>query len=90
MTVSNAIGTAMETKYIDFEPRTAAIAKTHVFAASSEVVFSWKFRSLTAPRVTALDGKQVLGLCIEIACVKSAPKLFAERTGGTVSFILTR
>ncbi|KAJ3057254.1 WD repeat-containing protein 35 [Rhizophlyctis rosea] len=55
LTVSNAIGTAIETKYVDFEPRTAVIAKTHVFATSPEVVFSWQFRTLTSSKVAALD-----------------------------------
>ncbi|KAJ3204127.1 WD repeat-containing protein 35, partial [Entophlyctis luteolus] len=44
LTVSNAIGTAIETRQIQFAPITARITKTHVIAASADTVFCWQFR----------------------------------------------
>ncbi|KAJ3413661.1 WD repeat-containing protein 35 [Chytridiales sp. JEL 0842] len=44
MTVSNAIGTALETRYIEFAPSTAIITKNYVIAASSDIVVFWQFK----------------------------------------------
>ncbi|KAJ3300442.1 WD repeat-containing protein 35 [Borealophlyctis nickersoniae] len=55
LTVANAIGTAVETKYIDFEPKTAVITKTHVFAASSDIVLHWQFKMTGSTKLIALD-----------------------------------
>ncbi|KAJ3015471.1 WD repeat-containing protein 35 [Thoreauomyces humboldtii] len=55
LTVANAIGTAQETKYIDFEPKFAAMTKTHVFVASADLVLHWQFKLVGTGKLTALD-----------------------------------
>ncbi|KAJ3069811.1 WD repeat-containing protein 35 [Podochytrium sp. JEL0797] len=44
LTVVNAIGTAIETRNVQFAPKTVRITKTHVIAASTDTVFCWQFR----------------------------------------------
>ncbi|KAI9362064.1 hypothetical protein DFJ73DRAFT_11110 [Zopfochytrium polystomum] len=44
LTVVNAIGTTVESKAIDFAPRLVRMNKTHVVAASADIVFTWHFR----------------------------------------------
>ncbi|KAI8474040.1 MAG: intraflagellar transport protein [Monoraphidium minutum] len=41
----NAIGSPVDSRYIDHEPKHLCITDTHVIAASDEVVFTWQFRS---------------------------------------------
>lgn len=54
LTVSNAIGTSIDTKTIDFTPHMIKMTKTHVIVASTDIVFTWQFRSVTK-RAGALD-----------------------------------
>ncbi|KAI9193226.1 uncharacterized protein BJ171DRAFT_588781 [Polychytrium aggregatum] len=56
ISVVNSIGTSIESKQIDFEPRFAAINKTHVFVASSDIVMYWQFRSsVLGSKLSAID-----------------------------------
>ncbi|KAJ3153524.1 WD repeat-containing protein 35 [Geranomyces variabilis] len=55
LTVANAIGTAQETKFIDFEPKFAAMTKTHVFVASTDIVLHWQFKLVGTGKLTAVD-----------------------------------
>ncbi|TPX70337.1 hypothetical protein SpCBS45565_g01735 [Spizellomyces sp. 'palustris'] len=59
LTVVNAIGTPQESKYIEFEPKFAAITKHHVFVASSDIVLHWHFKVAASTRLTALDGRSL-------------------------------
>ncbi|KAJ3332051.1 WD repeat-containing protein 35 [Blyttiomyces sp. JEL0837] len=54
LTVSNAIGTAIETKYIEFMPKTAKITRTHVVAATTDIIICWQYRS-TSKKTAAFD-----------------------------------
>ncbi|KAJ3193848.1 WD repeat-containing protein 35 [Irineochytrium annulatum] len=54
LTISNAIGTAMETKYIDFAPKYALITKQYVFVASADLVMCWQFK-LTPKKYNTFD-----------------------------------
>ncbi|KAJ3110872.1 WD repeat-containing protein 35 [Phlyctochytrium bullatum] len=47
LTISNAIGTAIETKYIDFAPKFAVLTKQFAIVASGEIVLCWQFKALT-------------------------------------------
>ncbi|EDV23603.1 uncharacterized protein TRIADDRAFT_50569 [Trichoplax adhaerens] len=51
--LSNAIGTPLETKYIDIKPEYAAITDTHIIVASKEAFYSWQFK--TPKKLTSLD-----------------------------------
>ena len=53
--VFNAIGTTLETKYIDLDPKYSAITKSHVYVASSDIVFYWQYRSLSTSKNSALE-----------------------------------
>ncbi|TPX61518.1 hypothetical protein PhCBS80983_g01035 [Powellomyces hirtus] len=55
LTVANAIGTAQETKFVDFEPKFATMTKTHVFVASTDIVLHWQFKIIGTGKLTALD-----------------------------------
>ncbi|KAI8923680.1 hypothetical protein BC831DRAFT_436905 [Entophlyctis helioformis] len=55
LTVYNAIGTPLETKYIEFEPKFAAITKTNVFVASTDILLHWQFKVLATTKMSALD-----------------------------------
>ncbi|KAI9321165.1 hypothetical protein BDR26DRAFT_943956 [Obelidium mucronatum] len=44
LTVANSIGTAIETRHIPFAPKIVRITKTHVVAASAEIILCWQFR----------------------------------------------
>ncbi|KAJ3028245.1 UNVERIFIED_CONTAM: WD repeat-containing protein 35 [Siphonaria sp. JEL0065] len=44
LTVANSIGTAIETRHIQFAPKIARITKTHIVVASADTVFCWQFR----------------------------------------------
>nr|KAJ3420687.1 WD repeat-containing protein 35 [Polyrhizophydium stewartii] len=55
LTVYNAIGTPLETKYIEFEPKFASVSRTNVFVASSDLLLHWQFKSLANTKMSALD-----------------------------------
>ncbi|KAI8852268.1 hypothetical protein BC829DRAFT_440972 [Chytridium lagenaria] len=54
LTISNAIGTAIETKYIDFAPKYAVLTKQFAIVASGEIVLCWQFKAL-AKKYNILD-----------------------------------
>ncbi len=41
----NAIGSPVDSKYIEVEPKYLAITNYHVIAANDEVVYVWQFRT---------------------------------------------
>eukprot|EP00756_Hemistasia_phaeocysticola_P065639 Hpha_TRINITY_DN8695_c0_g1::TRINITY_DN8695_c0_g1_i1::g.168905::m.168905/K19674/WDR35, IFT121; WD repeat-containing protein 35 len=43
----NAIGSPVDSKYLDFEPVTVSMTKTHVVTASDDMVHVWQFRAVT-------------------------------------------
>ena len=53
LVLCNAIGTPLDTKYIDIEPLFVTMSKTFVFAASQQAFISWQYRS--PKKLTALD-----------------------------------
>ena len=52
LTLCNAIGTPIDSKYIDIEPVYLAMTPTHVVAASNECCFVWHYK-----QSRALDSK---------------------------------
>jgi WD repeat-containing protein 35 len=50
----NALGTPLESKYINMEPRFVAISHTHVVAASSSAIFVWHYRTASRLAVSEL------------------------------------
>jgi len=55
----NAIGSPVDTKYIDFEPQLACMSATHVVVASDSVVFVWNYRSAPDAGPHALAGRRL-------------------------------
>ncbi|KAJ3392142.1 WD repeat-containing protein 35 [Lobulomyces angularis] len=54
--IYNAIGTSVESKEIDFEPKSVSINKSHVFISSNEIVVDWQFKILgvnNTPQINA-------------------------------------
>ncbi|KAJ9468906.1 Intraflagellar transport protein 122-like protein [Diplonema papillatum] len=43
----NAIGSPIDSKYVDFEPISVAMTNTHVVVTSEDVVYIWQYRSVT-------------------------------------------
>ncbi|GBG63808.1 hypothetical protein CBR_g39592 [Chara braunii] len=41
----NAIGSPIDSKYLDIEPIHLAISETHVFAASEDIVYTWQYNT---------------------------------------------
>ena len=41
----NAIGSPVDSKYIEVEPKYLTITQQHVIAASDDVVYVWQFRT---------------------------------------------
>ncbi len=68
LTVTNGIGTSVETKKVDFEPLDVCMNKTLVFAANKSIVFCWNFRSENthggggSAKFSAIDGKWAVSL----------------------------
>ena len=50
----NAIGSPVDSKYVDFEPTTVAMTETHVVVTSEDIVHVWQYRSVTSKN-DALD-----------------------------------
>ena len=48
LALCNAIGSPIDTKYVDFEPITVAMSGTHIVATSEDVVYVWQYRSVTS------------------------------------------
>ncbi|KAI8896383.1 WD repeat-containing protein 35-like protein [Globomyces pollinis-pini] len=55
LTVYNAIGTPIESKFIDFEPKFSSISKSHVVVASAEIVLHWQFKNHNPIKSSTLD-----------------------------------
>lgn len=79
--VCNAIGTPVETKQIDFEPKSIAMNKTHVYVSNGDFILDWQFRTSAnlnanssnnpnAPnkeaKFSAIDGKVMTGRIVII------------------------
>ncbi|KAJ3217132.1 WD repeat-containing protein 35 [Dinochytrium kinnereticum] len=57
LTISNAIGTAIETKYIDFAPKFAVLTKQFAIVASGDIVLCWQFKALSK-KYSILDSRK--------------------------------
>lgn len=44
----NAIGSSVDTKYINIQPQYIAMTKTHVIVASEKIVYVWHYRTLVS------------------------------------------
>ncbi|XP_015772966.1 PREDICTED: WD repeat-containing protein 35-like [Acropora digitifera] len=53
LVLCNAIGTPLDSKYIEIEPLFVAMTRSHVIASSREAFFSWQYRS--PKKLTALE-----------------------------------
>ena len=54
----NAIGTPLESKYIDMEPLYVTITNTHVIAASKEAFYVWQFKNIKKLASLEVSGKR--------------------------------
>lgn len=57
LVVCNAIGSPVDNRHIDIEPKFLAITNLHVIAASSNNVYCWQFRTGSSKFVDASSGK---------------------------------
>ncbi|XP_010877761.2 WD repeat-containing protein 35 isoform X1 [Esox lucius] len=57
LVLCNAIGTPLDSKYIDIDPLFVTMTKTHVVAASKEAFYTWQYR--VAKKLTAMEINQV-------------------------------
>ena len=57
----NAIGTPLESKYIDMEPLYVTMTDTHVVAASKEAFYSWQFKNIKKLASMEVSGKRKAG-----------------------------
>ncbi|KAM7428718.1 WD repeat-containing protein 35 [Porites harrisoni] len=53
LVLCNAIGTPLDSKYIEIEPLFVAMTRSHVIASSREAFYSWQYRS--PKKLTALE-----------------------------------
>lgn len=53
LVLCNAIGTPLDSKYIEIEPLFVAMSRSHVIASSREAFYSWQYRS--PKKLTALE-----------------------------------
>ncbi|XP_048590308.1 WD repeat-containing protein 35-like isoform X2 [Nematostella vectensis] len=53
LVLCNAIGTPLDSKYIELEPLFVAMTRSHVIAASKEAFYTWQYRS--PKKLTALE-----------------------------------
>ncbi|EDO46375.1 predicted protein [Nematostella vectensis] len=53
LVLCNAIGTPLDSKYIELEPLFVAMTRSHVVAASKEAFYTWQYRS--PKKLTALE-----------------------------------
>ncbi|RMX47135.1 hypothetical protein pdam_00018680 [Pocillopora damicornis] len=53
LVLCNAIGTPLDSKYIEIEPLFVAMTRSHVIASSKEAFYSWQYRS--PKKLTALE-----------------------------------
>ena len=54
LVLCNAIGSPLESKYIDFEPSYLCITAYHVCAASADYLYVWQYRTLMS-KLTSVD-----------------------------------
>ena len=41
----NGIGSPLDTKYINIDPTSIAMTKTHIIVASSDHIYTWQYRN---------------------------------------------
>lgn len=56
LTIYNAIGTNVDVKEINFEPKCAAITKSHVIVSSNEIVVTWQFKVGSTSTSSSVSG----------------------------------
>jgi len=54
LSLCNAIGCPLDSKYVDFEPEFIFVTEHHVCAASADLVYLWQYRTLMS-KLTSVD-----------------------------------
>ena len=61
LVLCNAIGTPLDSKYIDIEPAFVTMTKTHIVAASKEAFYTWQFKNVKKMAAMEVSGKRKAG-----------------------------
>ena len=61
LVLCNAIGTPLDSKYIDIEPLYVCMTKTHIIAASKEAFYTWQFKNIKKMASLEVSGKRKAG-----------------------------
>ena len=56
LTLYNAIGVPVDSKFIDFDPKFLSVSGTNIICATSSMVVLWQVKLLANVKMTALDG----------------------------------
>ena len=62
LVLCNAIGTPLDSKYIDIEPNYICMTKTHIVAASREAFYTWQFKNVKKMAAMEVSGKRKAGM----------------------------
>ena len=52
----NAIGSPVDSKYIDVEPLQMTMTQTHVIVASTDVIYAWQYRTMVSKLTSVSEG----------------------------------
>ena len=61
LVLCNAIGTPLDSKYIDIEPAYVCMTKSHIIAASKEAFYTWQFKNIKKLASLEMSGKRKAG-----------------------------
>ena len=61
LVLCNAIGTPLDSKYIDIEPIYTCMTKTHIVAACKEAFYTWQFKNIKKLASLEMSGKRKAG-----------------------------
>ena len=62
LVLCNAIGTPLDSKYIDIEPVYTCMTQSHIIAASKEVFYTWQFKNIKKMASLEVSGKRRAGM----------------------------
>ncbi len=61
LVLCNAIGTPLDSKYIDIEPCYVCMTRSHIVAASKEAFYTWQFKNIKKLASLEMSGKRKAG-----------------------------
>ena len=62
LVLCNAIGTPLDSKYIDIEPVYTYMTQSHIIAASKEAFYTWQFKNIKKMASLEVSGKRRAGM----------------------------